>query len=137
MPRASEIASVSTPGRRSWLMGGLTAGVIVGSVLTRPGSRSLLACPFHAATGLDCPTCGLTRSMLALVHGDVASAFGHNVLWPVVPTVAIGMLWRSTTADAPAHPERGLRWRVAFVVVVGAFWVLRNMNGPLEVLAAS
>ena len=37
-----------------------------------------LPCPFHAATGLDCPGCGITRLMLALSEGDLAAAFHAN-----------------------------------------------------------
>src|SRR5207237_702014 len=36
------------------------------------------ACPFHALTGLPCPTCGTTRLVRALLQGDVAGAFAHN-----------------------------------------------------------
>ena len=35
----------------------------------------LLTCPFKASTGLDCPGCGIQRSVLALMQGDVISSF--------------------------------------------------------------
>lgn len=31
----------------------------------------LLTCPFKALTGYDCPGCGLQRSVIALLQGDV------------------------------------------------------------------
>ena len=37
-------------------------------------------CWFRQLTGLPCPTCGATRSVLSLVHGNVAEAIGHNPL---------------------------------------------------------
>lgn len=37
-------------------------------------------CWFRQLTGLPCPTCGATRSVLSLVHGDLAGAIGHNPL---------------------------------------------------------
>ncbi|ANY24428.1 DUF2752 domain-containing protein [Gordonia terrae] len=40
-------------------------------------------CPFAVMTGLPCPGCGLTRSWVALMHGDVGSAFTFNVFGPV------------------------------------------------------
>ena len=47
-----------------------------------------LPCPFHAATGLDCPGCGITRLMLALSEGDLAGAFHANeaifILGPIL-----------------------------------------------------
>ncbi|MNK15533.1 hypothetical protein D3C87_336770 [compost metagenome] len=44
----------------------------------------LLACPFKKMTGLDCPGCGLQRSVLALLKGDVVASFKF---YP--PTLAI------------------------------------------------
>ena len=40
-------------------------------------------CPFAVMTGLPCPGCGLTRSWVAFMHGDVGSAFTFNVFGPV------------------------------------------------------
>ena len=37
-------------------------------------------CPFRAATGLDCPGCGATRAMYALLSGDPLTAANHNVM---------------------------------------------------------
>ncbi|SOD15059.1 DUF2752 domain-containing protein [Pedobacter xixiisoli] len=44
----------------------------------------LLACPFKKLTGLDCPGCGLQRSIIALLKGDVVASFKF---YP--PTLAI------------------------------------------------
>jgi len=35
-------------------------------------------CGFHAATGLPCPTCGLTRSVVMSLHGEFARAWNRN-----------------------------------------------------------
>ena len=37
-------------------------------------------CVFKGLTGVPCPTCGSTRSIVYLSHGDVASAFFMNPL---------------------------------------------------------
>ncbi|RZL50815.1 MAG: DUF2752 domain-containing protein [Pedobacter sp.] len=37
--------------------------------------HNLLTCPFKANTGLDCPGCGIQRSILALMQGDVVTSF--------------------------------------------------------------
>ena len=39
-----------------------------------------LLCPFHAITGVPCPTCGITRGFSSLLHGDLGSAFIFNPL---------------------------------------------------------
>jgi hypothetical protein len=38
----------------------------------------LLTCPFKDATGIDCPGCGLQRSMLSLLKGDVVDSFLYH-----------------------------------------------------------
>ncbi len=37
-------------------------------------------CIFRATTGLPCPGCGLTRSMVAAAHGRLAVSFSHHRL---------------------------------------------------------
>lgn len=37
-------------------------------------------CPFLAVTGLPCLTCGATRSVIALLHGNFLAAVGWNPL---------------------------------------------------------
>jgi hypothetical protein len=34
----------------------------------------LLACPFKKLTGIDCPGCGLQRSFVALLKGDIGTS---------------------------------------------------------------
>jgi len=43
-------------------------------------------CMFRKLTGLPCPTCGATRSVVHLVHGDISHAFIMN------PLAAAGVL---------------------------------------------
>lgn len=48
-------------------------------------------CKFYTLLGWYCPGCGNTRSVLALVHGDIRSALRFN-LTPVL-AVVIGLLF--------------------------------------------
>ena len=52
-----------------------------------------LPCLYHQFTGQLCPACGISRMFLALLHGNVAEAFGYNpvmfVLLFVWNTVAV------------------------------------------------
>lgn len=46
-------------------------------------------CPFRRMTGLPCPGCGLTRSWVALAHGDLGSAVAFNLFGPVFMAAAV------------------------------------------------
>ncbi len=47
----------------------------------------LLPCPFKAVTGMDCPGCGLQRSFLALLQGNLHESFHlYPALLPVIFT---------------------------------------------------
>ena len=41
-------------------------------------------CPLYSMTGLACPGCGMTRGLHALLHGDISTALGYNLLLPGV-----------------------------------------------------
>jgi len=37
-----------------------------------------VACPLRAATGIPCPLCGMTRAVVAAVHGHLATSLAFN-----------------------------------------------------------
>ena len=120
----------------------LAAGAVVGALLAHAidpvHDRWLPKCPFHELTGLWCPVCGSTRAASALAHGDVVATLRHNALF--LPTLAMLVwLWAAyalrafapSLADAgwAQGPRRLLRRPWPLLVVVGAFFVLRNVPG--------
>jgi len=88
-------------------------------------------CPLRALTGWDCPLCGGTRAVHALVHGDLAAALDHNVLVTIAVPVAL-VLWlrwawrRSRGADAGLVALGG-RSATALLAVGITFAVVRNL----------
>ena len=84
-------------------------------------------CPFRLITGLPCPGCGLTRSWVALAHGDAAAAFSSNLFGPLAfaaSFVFVGLTLTSPlTGVSPGALSRKRPLRVAARVVVGA-WVV-------------
>jgi len=68
--------------------GQIEFGIIYGGIalLALWAARSLPvltflpSCTFKGLTGLPCPTCGSTRSLVHLSHGDVADALAMNPL---------------------------------------------------------
>lgn len=74
---------------------GLIYGVItiIALIAARflPIGSMLFPCPFFAITGIPCPTCGTTRSILHLSSGHILSALGMNPLMTLL--VFFLLLW--------------------------------------------
>ncbi len=91
-------------------------------------------CPFLLLTGLDCPFCGGSRMIGALLVGDVARALDHNafallVILPLVAVVLVAMA-RRELGLALRHRPAGRRGRVlgsVLVTMTVTWWVVRNL----------
>ena len=94
-----------------------------------PGTL-LLACPFHALTGLPCPTCGTTRALAALSGGRLAAALTWN---PLAAVAAVSCVLAGLTSATrrvagleafrlETTPGERAAVRVAAVLLVGANW---------------
>ncbi len=95
------------------------------------------SCPFLLLSGLHCPGCGSMRMLHHLTEGDVVDAFWMNPLGFLLLPVLLAY-WGQWTHQVATGRPRGApltSWVVwAFLLVVGVYWVLRNLPG-LEVLA--
>jgi len=96
-----------------------------------PSASSLFPrCAFHSLTGYKCPGCGSQRAVHALLHGDVAAAFGYNALlfiavpWIVLCLFAEGQRMRNPRLYARLHAPL-LIW--LFLALVLIWWLLRNI----------
>lgn len=80
-------------------------------------------------TGYDCPGCGAQRALHALLHGDIAAAWGYNpALFFLIPLAMVygsaellGVRCRVT--DWLYKPW--LLWLLALGII--AWWILRNV----------
>ena len=90
-----------------------------------------IPCMLHEITGLECPGCGLTRAIAAVVRLDFAAAFGFNALWPLY---AAYFLWGGI-GMAMAYVKRGevgylpgkTRMHAVILSVVVLYGILRNL----------
>jgi hypothetical protein len=130
---------------RPWVQPALVgAGALAACVLVavrdpnQEGSYGL--CPFKAATGLDCPGCGMLRGSHALFNGEVLRALDHNIFLPLILGL---LLWgyvrwtrRSMGRDLPKRATPP--WLMpALAILVLTFWVVRNLGGPFEYLRST
>lgn len=64
---------------------GLCCAPVVGSYFYNQGYRvPFLVCPLRYWTGIPCPTCGMTRSFMAIARGDVSLAFTEHLFGPIL-----------------------------------------------------
>lgn len=103
-------------------------------------------CPFRLVTEIvlgvpmHCAGCGATRSLAALLHGNLAQAFAYNPLFVLLlPLLVFG---GSRTVYETWTGKKAARLRVppwmmkALVVVLIAFWIARNLGVyPFNLLA--
>ena len=122
----------------------LTSCVYVAMVdPNQPNASSFYpTCTFKQLTGLDCPGCGLTRAMHALMTGDPLRAINHNLfivaIFPIAAYMYIRWLLRSTVGyELPGiRLPRKLHW--AIVPLVFTFWIVRNLPwAPFQWLNAT
>ena len=74
-----------------WLTVGGASLCLLGLALATPGIQ-LPLCTFKILTGLPCPTCGLTRAVIALSRGDLGRALFMNPLAAVACLAGLAYL---------------------------------------------
>ncbi|MCX6878688.1 MAG: DUF2752 domain-containing protein [Verrucomicrobia bacterium] len=117
----------------------LGAGVYV---LRQHGSEGWLpGCAWRKLTGLNCPGCGMTRATVAVLHGQLGTAFRCNPLGMVLlPPALVGLAlelsgWvRGKPWSSRLRLGASGGWIIAVTVI--AFWILRNFPWwPFTLLA--
>jgi len=113
------------------LLGATAIGVGAVVFFFNPGTNGFYPiCLFHKLTGLNCPGCGGTRSLYALLHGNFALALKDNALLVVLlAAVATRGAWFGTKKilrrPAGQFLPAKIVWALLAVAVI--FTVLRNL----------
>jgi hypothetical protein len=88
-------------------------------------------CPLYALTGWQCPGCGATRALHALLHGHLASAWAYNQLFvallPLIVMFAVlqfgHAIWRGRWYSLRLQP----RLIYSGLAMMLCFGVIRNL----------
>lgn len=87
-------------------------------------------CPLKWVTGWECPGCGATRALHALLHGEVAQALSFNYF------LIITLPFLAVVSAAEMAPRRlaGVRAVVfhpaavySYIIMTLAWWAIRNL----------
>jgi len=88
-------------------------------------------CLFRRLTGRPCPACGMTRSVILTLNGQIGAAWKVNFAGPAwvlaVSTVALGLLWlawRQSSAGADRAAATGRRVRLLTMTQGAVFGAL-------------
>jgi hypothetical protein len=120
---------------------GLFAGVALGA--TAVGMMAVVfffdpaknnfypVCLFHKLTGLNCPGCGMTRALFALLHGHFLRALHDNALF--VFSLAALAVWSMRfifrkLKNQPAELKLSPKFLWGFLAVALVFAALRNLQ---------
>jgi hypothetical protein len=121
---------------------GIFAGVVLGTTAVGIGAMVFFfnpsthgfypVCLFHSLTGLNCPGCGATRALYALLHGNFLLALKDNALF--VLTFLVLAIWSARfifrkMRNQPATFNVLPKFLWAFLVIAVVFAVVRNLQG--------
>lgn len=96
----------------------------------------LPACRTMVVDGVPCPTCGLTTSITAAAHGDLAASaranvFGTVLFFAMVLTGSIGIIQAASGRDALGRIFRGRWWFFCGILITGLLsgWAIKLAIG--------
>ena len=109
-------------------LGAVALGLGTGA---RP-SDDLTLCPFRLVTGLPCPFCGLTHSLMALGQGDVGASVRYSPVGPLVAVAAALVAWRLLVAMRSRRLLVWPRpWLSAGGIALASSWAYQLTRGVL------
>jgi hypothetical protein len=108
------------------VLGWMALGAVAVLLITH-FDKSLELCLIKRFTGVPCPTCGFTRGLLSLLHGDIIRAWLYNPLLFTVLTifftsVVFHILFARSVRIHLTKTERRITWTLSFILLL-ANWV--------------
>jgi hypothetical protein len=89
-------------------------------------------CPFHELLHLECPGCGATRSIAAILHGNVSEAINQNalitLLLPLAATYGILCYIRLLQRKSLRWPQPPPAIIYTALTLAAIFTIVRNLR---------
>jgi len=110
------------------IKGLLAVGLILGVAvvfLVPPEKFPFVTCEFRSLTGHSCLTCGMTRSIHAISHGDVAGSLQNHLMGPAVLMMMLLLAFAflfEVVSGKRLEIDTGGRGRHA-VLLLGVVWL--------------
>jgi Protein of unknown function (DUF2752) len=90
------------------------------------------ACPIHRYLGIECPGCGATRALAALLHGRAGEALRLNALFvgvlPLALAGAVECYRRAVRVGEFQWPKVPVAAVYATLAVAAIFMLIRNIT---------
>jgi|SRR5450631_469822 hypothetical protein len=118
------------------------AGIVLGATAIGVGTMVFFfnpsthgfypVCLFHSLTGLNCPGCGMTRALYALLHGNLRLALKDNALFVLtlaaLAVYSVRLILRKMR-NRPAVLNVPPKFLWTFLAIAFVFAVIRNLPG--------
>ena len=135
-PRYATTSRATSDSRRAITLAAVSAAPFcVGAALFAPAADGVQGppiwpCPFRALTGVPCPLCGATRSVVLAAHGD-GRFLDYNPWWVVVLAVGVVVGVAGVILGRRGRWLPAVHGRLAAGALVGALavgWVTALVN---------
>lgn len=118
-------------GIRFWLIvAAVTCAVLLYFLFDPAESPLAPKCVFHLVTGWECPGCGMQRMIHALLHGDIAAAWGYNAFLLCISPLILLMLFSAAFRTRLPRLYAALNSPPAIITITAliiAWGVVRNL----------
>ena len=116
--------------KAAWVIGLII--ILFYSIYVNPAESNITTCRFHEITGLDCPTCGISRSFYSLSKFNFNEAFVYHPLGPLL-FIILGLLLIRFVIELLLNKElqlsiRILNYRWLYLAFAGLWlvvWIFR------------